>query len=338
MSENNGPVDPYRPTQDSTDETAWAAGPSQADGSQADASAADASQAGAAPEGVPGAEQADVPGRDEPFAVENEFSAPRPSGDDQAAGEAPVSGEASGYSQASPYGQPSPYGQASPYGAGDGSQSSAASAGVGDGQSGYGYGQGDSGQAGPGSSAAGPDGSPQNAGYQQNPGYEQGRGGQRDAHQQIPGQAPNADWSHTPPSHIKGVYPGPLTGQPAADSDARLWSMLAHLFAIAGFLISAGLLEFVGPLIVFLVHKDRNRFIRFNSAEALNASIAVAIAWLGILLVATILLPFTFGISAFLYVLMPVPGLLHLVFAAIGAFKANDRQWWNYPLNIRLVK
>ncbi|MEE1650993.1 DUF4870 domain-containing protein [Brachybacterium sp. J144] len=140
------------------------------------------------------------------------------------------------------------------------------------------------------------------------------------------------------PAHIKGVYPGPLPGQPASDSDAKLWSMFAQLSTIVGYVIGAGFLGWLGPLIIFLVYKDRNRFIRFNAAEALNAAIAVFIAEIALSIVITIIAIVTFGIGSVLYVLVAVPAILHIVFAILGAVKANQGEWWNYPLNIRLVK
>ena len=39
-----------------------------------------------------------------------------------------------------------------------------------------------------------------------------------------------------------------------------------------------------------------------------------------------------------LFPLVGVPALLQLIFSIIGAVKANQGQWWNYPLNIRFVR
>jgi uncharacterized Tic20 family protein len=114
--------------------------------------------------------------------------------------------------------------------------------------------------------------------------------------------------------------------------------MFAQLSAIVGYVIGAGFLGWLGPLIIFLVYKDRDRYVRYNAAESLNAAIATLIAEIALGVVITFLTIITFGIGSVLYVLIGVPALLHIIFAIIGAVKANQGEWWNYPLNIRFVK
>ena len=141
-----------------------------------------------------------------------------------------------------------------------------------------------------------------------------------------------------PPAHLKGVFDGPLPGQPTTDSDAKLWAMFAQLSAIVGYVIGAGFLGWLGPLIIFLVYKDRNRFVRYNAAEALNAAIATLIVEIALAIVFTIITVITFGFGSVLFALIGVPALVHIIFAIIGAVKAYQGEWWNYPVNIRLVK
>ncbi len=140
------------------------------------------------------------------------------------------------------------------------------------------------------------------------------------------------------PAHVKGVFDGPLIGQPTTESDTKLWAMFAHLSAIVGYVIGAGFLGWLGPLIIFLVYKDRNRFVRYNAAEALNAAIATLIVEIALAIVFTIITVITLGFGSVLFALIGVPALVHVVFAIIGAVKANQGEWWNYPVNIRLVK
>lgn len=142
--------------------------------------------------------------------------------------------------------------------------------------------------------------------------------------------------SDVPPAGVRGVYEGPLTGQPASESDTKLWSMLAHLSAIAGYILGVGWLGWLGPLIIFLVFKDRSRYVRYNAAEALNAAITVVIAsvvlWIGIGILGVI----TFSVGWLLFPIAYVPALIHGIFAIIAAVKVNERTWWNYPVNLRM--
>lgn len=140
------------------------------------------------------------------------------------------------------------------------------------------------------------------------------------------------------PPGFSGAYDGPLSGQPVSPSDSRMWSMFAQLSAVLGYVIGAGFLGWVGPLIIFLVYKDRDRYVRYNAAESLNAAIATLIAEVVLTIVISILAVITLGIGSILFPLVWVPALLHVIFAIIGAVKANQGVWWNYPLNIRLVK
>lgn len=152
------------------------------------------------------------------------------------------------------------------------------------------------------------------------------------------GAQPGAKSFDVPPPGIKGVYEGPLPGQPTSESDSKLWSMLSHLAVLLGHVLSWGFLGWVGPLVVYLMYKDRNRFIRYNAAEALNGAIAVVITQvvLGIVLGIFGVITLGFGFAAF--PLVGIPALIQVIFAIIGAVKANQGEWWNYPLNIRLVK
>lgn len=150
-------------------------------------------------------------------------------------------------------------------------------------------------------------------------------------------QAPHATSGlPAPPAGLKGVYEGPLSGQPVSESDSRMWSLFAHLSAIIGYVVGVGFLGWLGPLIIFLVYKDRDRYIRYNAAEALNAAIAVIIAsivlWIGIAVIGVITLGIGFVLSPIAY----IPAVIHGIFAIIGAVRSNQGTWWNYPLNLRL--
>lgn len=140
------------------------------------------------------------------------------------------------------------------------------------------------------------------------------------------------------PADLKGIYEGPLSGQPVSDSDARLWSLFAHLSVIIGYVIGVGFLGWLGPLIIFLVYKDRDRYVRYNAAEALNAAIAVVILsvvlWIGIAIIGVVTLGIGFVLSPVAY----IPAVVHGIFAIVGAVKSNQGVWWNYPVNLRLVK
>lgn len=146
---------------------------------------------------------------------------------------------------------------------------------------------------------------------------------------QVPGS-----WSDVPPPGIKGVSTAPMNGEPISDSDAKLWAMLAQLSVILGYFFAV--LAWVGPLVVYLMYKDRNRFVRFHAAEALNSSIAVLIVSFVLAILTGIFTVITFGLGSPTLALIGVPAIVQIIFAIIAAVKANARTWWHYPVNIRL--
>jgi uncharacterized protein len=111
----------------------------------------------------------------------------------------------------------------------------------------------------------------------------------------------------------------------APDANARQWAMIAHLSALAGLVIG---LNWLGPLIVYLVKKDEHPFIADQSREALNFNISVFIY---IIAAAALILLFI-GI-----LLLPAVAIAWLVLTIIAAIRANNGEAYRYPLTIRLV-
>jgi uncharacterized protein len=117
---------------------------------------------------------------------------------------------------------------------------------------------------------------------------------------------------------------GPLASA-AADANARQWAMIAHLSALAGLIIG---LNWLGPLIVYLVKKDEHPFIADQSREALNFNLSVFIY----IIVAAILIILVVGL-----LLLPAVAIAWLVLTIIAAIRANNGEPYRYPLTIRLV-
>lgn len=112
----------------------------------------------------------------------------------------------------------------------------------------------------------------------------------------------------------------PYGPQPVSPSDARTMSLLAH--------IGGPVVGFVAPLVIFLIYKDRDGFVRDNSLEALNFQIFLAIAY-----VVSIITMFV-GVGFLLFFAV---WILSIVFAIQGAVAANKGQPYRYPLSLRLV-
>lgn len=129
--------------------------------------------------------------------------------------------------------------------------------------------------------------------------------------------------AYGPPADAGGYgAPGVRTMSP---SDERLWGLLAHLSWIAGSIVAIAPL---GPLVVFLVFKDRSPFLRRHALEALNFWITVYIG----LAISVALMLILIG-----FVTFAVIGIAALVLSIIAALAANKGEEYRYPFTLRLV-
>lgn len=123
------------------------------------------------------------------------------------------------------------------------------------------------------------------------------------------------------------MYSTPPTMTPAQE---KTWAVIAHGAALAAMVFSAGLLGFVGSLVVYLLYKDRGPFVRAHAANSLNIQITMAL-WL----IASIPLILMLGLGLLTMWLAPfVAGALHIV----GMIKASNGDWWEPPLTPGFVR
>jgi uncharacterized Tic20 family protein len=120
-----------------------------------------------------------------------------------------------------------------------------------------------------------------------------------------------------PPSSV----PGSLS------QEDRNWGMIAHLSALAGFIVPFG--SILGPLIVYLVKRDQSAFATDCAREALNFNITVAIGFLISLCLSLVFIGIPLMIALF---------IAWLVLTIVAAVRANEGNAYRYPATIRFVK
>lgn len=96
-------------------------------------------------------------------------------------------------------------------------------------------------------------------------------------------------------------------------SEDKQMAMFAHLGAI--------LLGFIAPLIIWLMYKDKSKFIDRHAKEALNFDITMMI-----IIVATCM----FGAI--------LVGPMALIFHILAGMAANEGRVYRYPMTIRFIK
>jgi uncharacterized Tic20 family protein len=123
--------------------------------------------------------------------------------------------------------------------------------------------------------------------------------------------------------------PASMTPRPLQPSEERTWAMFTHLSALVGIVVGVGFIGWLGPLIIFLVFKDRSAFVAEHGKTTLNFQITMFIANVIAFLLWFVLVGFL--ITAAIYVVV-------IVFSIIATVAASRGERYVYPLTIRFIK
>ena len=130
--------------------------------------------------------------------------------------------------------------------------------------------------------------------------------------------------------------PPPPSGSLSAEE--RQWGMFGHLSALTG-LVTGGLGNFLGPLIIWQMKKETSPFAADEAKEALNFNITLLIVGIVFGIVGALFTVITLGLGAILVVPVALAlGVAWLAFTVVAAMKANEGVAYRYPLTIRLIK
>ena len=156
-----------------------------------------------------------------------------------------------------------------------------------------------------------------NASYQPNYGAQQppyGQQGYPDPNQ--PGYPPQ---QYGQPGYPQQQY-GAAGQAPVSPSDEKTWGIISH--------ISIPFFWFIGPLIGYLMYRDRSPFLKQVTTEALNFSILYSIVQVA----GYVLVWITFG-------LVNLAGfIVALIFCIMATMAASRHEFYKYPINARFIK
>jgi uncharacterized Tic20 family protein len=150
----------------------------------------------------------------------------------------------------------------------------------------------------------------------------------------------------TPPTSVQPVVPAHapvppvppqapyIQPQPLAPGDERTWAMMSHVSVLLNLVTGFG-----GPiaaLIIYLVYKDRSRYVAYHSMQSLvfqlicwvGGGILAGISWaisgaLTAICIGVLLMPF-----ALLFSLLPVAGLVYGIIGAVQTSQGQDFKYW----------
>ncbi|MBI3467095.1 MAG: DUF4870 domain-containing protein [Planctomycetes bacterium] len=104
--------------------------------------------------------------------------------------------------------------------------------------------------------------------------------------------------------------PTPLAPGLPTDEE-KLWGMLAHVSALL--MLASAVGQFIAPLVIYIIYKDKSKFIAFHALQSLYWQLAI-------LLVGVVIC----GVG----VLVTIP--LGLIMAIVAGIKAYDGELYEY--------
>jgi uncharacterized protein len=124
--------------------------------------------------------------------------------------------------------------------------------------------------------------------------------------------------------------PPPLLGQFAMgdqEQQTRMWAMFLHLSLLGGFVVPLGGL--IAPIIIWQIKKDELPGIEEHWKIVANWLISYVIYFAVCLILCFVFVGFF---------LLPILGILGIVFPILGGIKANNGEVWKYPMSISFIK
>src|SRR5687768_4657048 len=108
----------------------------------------------------------------------------------------------------------------------------------------------------------------------------------------------------------------------AVTDDERLWGMLSHLSSLLVYVSAVG--QYVAPLVIYFVYKDKSRFVAFHALQSLFFQLAL-------LVVALVVTGIGLVTCVGFFLLIPL-GIAALIYNIVAAIKAFNGEWFEYWL------
>jgi uncharacterized Tic20 family protein len=112
------------------------------------------------------------------------------------------------------------------------------------------------------------------------------------------------------------------------DASVRNMAMAVHLAALTAW-VGVPFGHIIGPLIVWLTQKDSSEFVDRQGRESLNFQLSITLYSVIAFLLCFIFIGF---------LLLPAIFIMHITLSIIAAMRANEGQYYRYPMTIRFVR
>lgn len=126
----------------------------------------------------------------------------------------------------------------------------------------------------------------------------------------------------------------PQTPQPLTPEEERQWAMIAHLGVLLN--LATGFLGAVVPLGIYMIYKDRSRYVAYQALQALifqliwwvGGTVLAGIAWtvtgvLSTVVIGLLCIPFACILSV-----MPLVALGYGIYGGVQSSQGQDFKYW----------
>ncbi|WP_062079034.1 DUF4870 domain-containing protein [Demequina globuliformis] len=165
---------------------------------------------------------------------------------------------------------------------------------------------------------------------------EQAADGQTDNPDPQPGQSQygQSQYGHAQYGQSNGHYPHGAPA-PMLESDARMWAMFTHVGALIAAAISASVLGFAVPLVIWLIYRERSALVAHHGRQQLNLQLTALCVGLGAVIIGLATLLFGFIVTLPLFIAY---WIYSIVVSIIAAVKANNGDYYRIKLVIPFFK
>ncbi|WP_297081317.1 DUF4870 domain-containing protein [uncultured Demequina sp.] len=127
----------------------------------------------------------------------------------------------------------------------------------------------------------------------------------------------------------------PYAPRPMLEAEARTWSMLIHVLALAAVVLSGGFLGFVVPLVIWMIFRERSALVDFHGKQNLNLQLTLLVVSVAAVVIGFITVGFGFLLTGPLWLAY---GIYALVISIVAAVKASSGQYYRIGFTIPFIK
>ncbi len=126
----------------------------------------------------------------------------------------------------------------------------------------------------------------------------------------------------------------PASQSPLSQSEERQWAMFSHLGVLVNLI--SGMLGTIIPLVIYMIYKDRSRYVAYQSLQALifqliwwvGGGIIAGVTWAVSGVLSAVLIGLLCMPIACIFSLMPLVALGYGIYGGIETSQGKDFKYW----------